>query len=379
MNINVYELFQGTTPIRRVYLDDTIVWKPPIFLPPYSVNLEANSVGDNRLSNIRLAHGYMLDNDWFRWQTTIVNGPISAKTFLINRILTEMYSLQTIRSIGNALTAEMVSRIVEEKAYILDELYAIVGHGGIINYTASHNLLLYLTERAISAKGEIANYEDSFSLLVDQYIRALSASGRIGDHEKSYDVSIGYLDTAVSAHGELLDHTSDHNVRADYFNTAVSSDGEFLNHLYDHFVQIGYFDTGVSSGGKVFEHLSDLITVVEDYRAFTSSPAKTGSWEGTINAYHSQVASIGSKLVAEYIAHIVDEHLKSTKRLSAVKGNVGSLNRDSAVSVTSDREASLDTLIWLFPQQTDSDLYIPQIYDDGVVVGAVQNGSELVL
>lgn len=375
---NVYELYQGLTPIKLVYRNGKIVWKPPVFLFPHLAYLDLNA------------------------QINVVDSSVVAKALLVNRILTEYYDSRNVLGAGHALplyqihddfvekyttyidgdastfSTNMIAKNSSERAFTSDELHALVSHGKVYDHSTKFKLLVEMVEHASTFESVLTSHYANYAVDVDSILSALS------------------VDT------ELVRHIDNNAVRVDHLNTAMCVDVESCDHTEDHTVSIGKLNNGLSADTIQCEYDSTVMAEADSEGSVIPAPSKQGRLDKVSDVYYDHSAYLveglsSNRLTYEFtekFEHSDDSTLSTlainsvafedtdgvySEELHVSDAYGDCLNKDLTVGISVSHSHVPDTMIWVFPEQAVSDLYIPGLYDDGVFVNAVQNGSELAI
>lgn len=401
MTTDIFELYQGLKPIRRVYLDGTMIWTEPYFLPAYLAHLDSYYTGDQFLTKLRLIGAHMVRYGEAADAIKIINSPFSADTALLNRITEEQHVVRVIQSIcndlssglmtgvfaeslavysdeyANALVAEMVVHNAAELVRVIQNLHGIDATARVDKHTADYEILVEFYRNALTAHGRIGRHSYDAYVLVDSKHFASDATSRVGSHELDNRVAVDNIQYALSADSETPAHELDNLVDVEYSHNALSAGTVTPEHESSHLVDIDHVDRAVSVDAMSSAYDADLALEDSIYSKLLDATAKHGVWEDEVFVETGLVASQFNDLAAICVTDEYDQVVEYDADVSVAKGDVGGLNTDTAAIVTYDCDSVLSTMLWLFPVQTNTDLYIPMLYDDGVVVGAVQNGVNL--
>lgn len=401
MNTDIFELYQGLRPIRRVHLDGALVWAMPDFLPPHLAYLDNNPVGEQILTALRLIDCSSTMYDAAAGLSEDFDGSVNDLILkLVDGLFKEtpvVYSDDYL----TALTAKMVARRAQEYCYELQALYALNAAGEIAVHVADLEILIETLRKALSAEGKIAQHFADYNVFVTSMRAAISARGVISQHMASHIIGVFNSHRAVSATAELARHMSSHEIAVDYFHKALSASTKRPGHNTWHDIVFSYANYAISANSKRPGHEADLAVEIGNYGKFLDATAKVGSYDDAIDVDLTQTKNYISDLPAatidldagqavEYtvsgdISQITwkpisfTEYDGYTEDVAITSSTSNEINADTSAIVAIDESIVLSTMIWLFPVQSETNLYIPMIHDDGETVGVVQNGVELIM
>lgn len=467
----IESVFQGKVPIRRIYLNGHVVWKPPVYLPPYLIYLDTKTLGDQELSKIHLEQGYVdhiedpisnrfhgasairiesgnkfVDN---AGKMYVAGGAIGADLYLVNRNVTEDYAPTAIQNIMTALHLEQIrgeylegpelfvekygtplgtligSRIVDEKTYFSGEKAGLLAQGVILPHDVVLNLLYESLATGVSSSARIVEYGVLENFLINHASTGLGANGEPGDFNVLENFLIDHNATGLGANGKTGDYAVFEKFLIDHNATGLGSNGKLGDYSALEKFLIDHDATGVGANALIGDYQSlirfildpainptagkaelgivsgILTTIAEVDRSGESLESKrfiTNREETTTSYANSYLTSFNTPMADHDVAYDVkytadvsipsvsaesmsfttqSDTYTSEQQVSNVSTIEMGLNESVKPAVNT--SATISVMFWLFPVQTDSDLYIPQVYDNGVITGAVQNGSELMM
>lgn len=376
MNTNIFELYQGLKPIRRVYLDGTMVWAEPYFLPSYLVHLNHHLDGDRYLTRSRLGVGYMNVTNAADF-VEIDNNLTAASIALLNGDLDEKQIVSVHRSVLNDLAVKLVNDVFSEHFLVYSDEYLTTNATELIAHSASELTRTLREAHGFVAVGRIGNHSADHDVFDEYYHQSAVMHSSPGSYEADNLVTIEHVDRAVSVNGETSGHESDYLIDVGYSHDALSAGSEDSGHESDYLIDVEHVDRAVSAESETSTHNADFMLDIDDHGGLLDATAKHGVLDDTTCVEFDQADRYASDLTA---ACIVDEHeqfVEYDATVNAAKGDAESVSANKSAIVEFGSDSVLNTLFWLLPVQTDTDLYVPMIYDDGVVVGAVQNGVNL--
>lgn len=422
--MNIYEIFQGTTPIKHIYLNDKTVWKAPLFLQRYWAYLDSHVDGEQILNRLMSVPGNMTSYNEGDHRLEIIDSFTSANALLLSRLATESYDSKSILSVFNALHAESMRRDAvdqtvvyadngirdliaeilrckdDELVRILTQHRALAPPAELMRHMAGYNVLVDSFTRAWDAHGEILNGRYVHNVLIDEDIAVLDAIGRIGDHRLASQIEIAELHKALSAHGESLSRNAIEPVSVHDMQAALDAIAELGRHNARPTVSIDDASRITDALAKLGKHQYDAIVTGSLYGGVLSATTRHGLFNQNITVRHEQSADACIETSAkpvfstdtDNIDCTVDNTLAATSsesidlddttvcagELRAVQATTEHLVSDTSTGVAFNDTSVPNTMIWVFPEQVNSNLHIAQVYDDGVSVGVVQNGSELI-
>ena len=377
MNIsNIFELYQGLKPIRRVYLDGTMVWAEPYFLPSYLVHLNHYLDGDQYLTRSRLGSGYMNVTDAADF-VEIDNNLTAASIALLNGDLDEKQIVSVHRSVLNDLAVKLVNDVFSEHFLVYSDEYLTTIATELIAHSKSELARTLREAHGFVAASRIGNHSADYDVLDEYYHQSAVMHSSPGSYEADNLVTIEHVDRAASVNGETSGHESDYLIDVGYSHDALSAGSEDSGHESDYLIDVDHVDRAVSAESETSTHNADFMLDIDDHGGLLDAPAKHGVLDDDACVEFDQADHYAIDLTA---ACIVDEHEQSVEydaSANAAKGDAESVSANKSAIVEFGSDSVLNTLFWLLPVQTDTDLYVPMIYDDGVVVGAIQNGVNL--
>ena len=419
----IENIFQGKIPIRRIYLNGHIVWKPPAYLPPYLVYLDTNTLTDQTLSKIHIESGNLVADNVGKMHVT--GAPIGLDLFLVNRDVTEEYALTSIKNAMNALHIEQIkgeylegpelfakkygmsldamigSRIVEEETYFLGNEVGLSARGAVLPHDVLLKFLFESLVSGVSSTGRIVEYDVSENFPIDHNATGLGANSKLGDFDRLINFLVDHNATALGANSKLGDFDRLINFLVDHNATGLAANGKLgdFDRLIDFLVD--HNATGIGANSKTGDRESIVGFLIDPNIIALTGKAELGNATATLttktvtdrhlNSLKTTLIEHDKQLDLKYdasvnVPSISAETMTFTKygdiyeaESAAIKIDAVGMNHDSTIKPLADTTATICAMFWLFPVQTDSDLYIPQIYDNGVITGAVQNGSELVM
>ena len=443
----IESIYQGKIPIRRVYLNGHVVWKPPAYLPPYLVYLDTQTLGEQGLSKISIMQGNLYIDDAAKMYMD--GSPIGADLFLVNHDVSEKYDAASIQSTINVLhLAQIASEFIEGPdlftskygmsldtmvgdryanelvdifssnnglsvtgAILSSDLFISALENAIINGTNVTSIIpehlqdlyvamgCYHTGRVYHAKpGE---HEKLNSVTIDYYIAGIEANAKPVEHEESNDVTIDYHNSGLSADAKPGAHEELHNVTADYSTRGTVAIAKPKKHRSSHNASAEYHTYGTPGSAQPGDYKS-VEAVGENHELMA---ADVGAEIGNLSRSNSVTVSSDSYIsdsISPGAVHDITSNLLCIPEGGAIPASLhpvlftssgdgcdselqvsrtsfAPINRDVIATITRNSTITMHAMYWLYPVQTGSDLYIPQVYDNGVLTGAVQNGSELVM
>ena len=377
MNIsNIFELYQGIKPIRRVYLDGTMVWAEPYFLPAYLVHLNHDLDGERYLTRSRLGVGYMNVTNAADF-VEIDNNLTAASIALLNENVDEEHLIRVYRSIPNDLAAELINSVLSEHFLVYSDKYLTTFGTELLVHNAAKLVQTLQKAYGFGATGRVNKHLAGYDVLNEYYHQSSAVHTSPGSYEAGNLVTIEHVDRAASANGETSGHESDYLIDVGYSHDALSAGSEDSGHESDYLIDVDHVDRAVSAESETSTHNADFMLDIDDHGEILDAPAKHGVLDDDACVEFDQADHYAIDLTA---ACIVDEHEQSVEydaSANAAKGDAESVSANKSAIVEFGSDSVLNTLFWLLPVQTDTDLYVPMIYDDGVVVGAIQNGVNL--
>lgn len=467
----IESIFQGTIPIRRVYLNGHVVWKPPLYLPPYLVYINPEALSEQALGKVHIEQGYidrvedpipnrihggstiriesgnkLVDN---AGRMYTAGGAIGADLYLVNRDVTEEYAPTAIQNVMTALHLEQIkgeyiegpelfvekygtplggligSRIVDEEMYFSGEKAGLFTQGVILPHDVLLNLLYESLATAVSSSGRIVEYGVLENFLIDHSATGLGANGKTGDYSVLEKFLIEHGVTGLGANGKTGDFSVLEKFLVDHNVTGVGANGKTGDFSALEKFLVDHNATGVGANALIGDYQSlirfildpainptagkaelgivsgTLTTITEvdrsgeslESKRFTASREETttSSADSYLTSFNTPMADHDVTYGVEYTADVnvpsvSAESISFTTQSDtyaaeqkASRVTVAGMNMNESVDPVSESSASISVMFWLFPTQTGSDLYIPQVYDNGVITGAVQNGSELMM
>jgi hypothetical protein len=330
-----------------------------------------------------------------------------------------------VEKYGTALGTMIGSRIVTEDTYYLGDEAGISASGVILPHDVLVNILTESVINGVSSTGKIVEYGVLENFIYEHDATGLGADGKLGDFTVLENFLYEHNATGLGANGKLGDFRVLENFLYDHNATGLGANGKLgdfgvlENFLYDHNA------TGLGANGKLgdfgvlenflYEHnvialpakaelgivsatLTINATAERQLKSLDSKRPSANRVEDVTSTTDSHLTNFSVPLIDHDAVHIV-EHTDNVRPSSisaeslsfvkqdgaydsesfATKIDLSSFKLDSTVKTESESTANISIMFWLFPVQTGSDLYIPQVYDNGVVTGAVQNGSELIM
>ena len=352
-------------------------------------------------------------------------GPIGLDLFLVNQDITEEYAPTAIQNVMNALHMEQIlgeytagpdlfvekygtplaamvgSRIVDEKMCFLGNEVGLSARGAILPHDVLLKVLFESLATGVSATGQIVEYDVLEKFLIDHNAIGLGADGKLGDFGALENFLFEHNATGLSAHGKtgdfgrFIEFFINHQVTGLGANSKTGDFGRFIEFFINHHA------TGLGANSKAGDYESLINFLIEPTVFALTGTAESGNTTATLTTKTSadrNLANLTVPLVDHEVLydvkHTAESNMESvssepisfTKQsdtykseLGATKAGLAGLNQDSTIKPTVNTTATMHAMFWLFPVQTGSDLYIPQVYDNGVITGAVQNGSELMM
>lgn len=399
---NVYELYQGLTPIKRVYLNDGVVWRAPTFLHPYLVQLDSYPDGAQILNKLKVESGNMIAYSEDACPIELIGNFGPSDTFLVNRIVDEIYAGITTEGSFDTISTELLNAISTDRSIIYSDSNVLPLIAELLKCDRDEVLGFLSDLHAFDAYAELIRHEANYNVSVDQLIRALDAPGKIGKGRYAHDVTVTALNKALAASARIGAHRLDNIVEIIKLHKALTAKSEIANYYGDNLVDLNASHIGLAAIAETWKHSRDLQLDNTIYGGALSAIAKLGACDNFFRLYQEEVAGAAVDLLAKPISiddvdsvdctadnilsrfavesiSLTDNGSIYAEEVSAAAGSAEFIASNTSEYVTSDDNTSLSIMFWMLPQQTDSNLYIPQIYDDGVTVGAVQNSSELIL
>lgn len=491
----IERIFQGTTPIRRIYQNGHIVWRPLAFLPPYIVYVSTNPTGDQILTKIELAqftsttyqdpiisrfhagaplhveHGSFVDET--AGLVYLENGVTGLDAFLINRIAEECHKPAIDEGKFNAFTAkllqgeilddpvlygstfstslggEILNLTSDEKAYIYGDQFGLSARGFLVNQDA--DIETYVNQQGIilGANGRVGLHDERHKTFVNQLGRFLDSKGRVGLYSDDHEIGVIHKAFGVDGRGRVGLYSDDHKIYVDHRAVGIDGRGRVGRYADDHKIYVDHSAIGVDGRGRVGLYVddhsigvihkalgtdgrgkigrySDDHDITVDQKAFgltadglighhTAEPKATIDSRGKVlDAKAKQVRKDDPleqnvdqnanllKLDTELLTDICeisvdytsDANMPSvsigpisftkfggiyTSEQTATRARIENIAGDEITRLATNTSAIMQIMHWKFPTHEGTNLYIPQVYHDGIISSAVQNGSELVM
>ena len=399
-NHNIFEVYQGITPIKRVYKDDSLVWTAPTFLHPYLVSLSNHPEGEQIVNQLSAKLLDSMLNDKYH---------DSAGLSYLNKLTLEQLWRQAVDQVVHhtynntqVLSTELLNRRSDEKVYDIRHIHALAAPSEVLKHYAGYDVLVDPLSIALAASAELLRARHAHNVSVYHAENAIAAKGKLGRHDKDNFVEITGLHKAISATAKLGKHASDHVVSTEFEHTptdAAAQLGRYEgNNLVDDYGEGSFTDSPAQLGRHAYDgKLVDALT-----GDILHNQAKQAVRDGIDKLQVDHVANVSNDVVANSVSsedeigfvcdtesNLYHIHLETisheesnnpvVEEVSAVRGAAGCINTDETESVKFTDTTSPSIMVWTFPEQATTNLYIPMIYDDGVTIGASQNGSELIL
>lgn len=334
----IESVFQGRIPIRRIYLNGHVVWKPPVYLPPYLVYLDTKTLGDQTLSKIRLEQGYAdrvedpISNGFHGASTIRIESgnkfvdnagrmytagtPIGLDLFLVNRDITEEYAPKAIQNIMNALHLEQIKGEYLDGPELFVEKYGMSLGTMIGSRIVDEEMYFSGNEVGLSARGAVFTHDLLIKALLDGLATGLSSTGRIADYSILENFPVDHNVTGVGANGELGGYSVLEKFITDYNVTGVGDNGEIVDHsrlfnfLIDHDV------TGVGANGELVNDVRLIKSLIDHNVTALGADAKFGEYGRLLRFFiENHATGIGANVelgdYGRFIEFFIEQHVTS--------------------------------------------------------------------
>lgn len=400
--MSIKKIFRGNIPISRILFNGVEVWhsrEAPIskytILPPHIIELCLKHVTDNNLSNT---------------------------TF--KPIIHNVESIINCRIQGSPHTIQIISETRDAKELCINISDSYLSE--IHTYSGQHtrDVLLDVSQDADYIRGiaSIGNEDNHVNIQVN-FPSGLSPAwaipSAIGNHSRNYEFQLTKVLSMLAAIAALSNYVVDYDVHILHntmFGIGEAAIGEYFSHIYAHSKRTAsmlcashsyaHHDAGCSLDvtynassktyilteashdcksniSQLYRHCGSIASPNDCYSR--SNETLHSDWQHYMNVYDSVIfttflnaiinVSTNNKLsmLSPCVFNSIDtNHLHFVVDENISTGNIVSMSSDVIIAVETVCEANIaESPGYVYPVQTENDLYIKQIYS------ATRNGTDL--